>query len=435
MVPPPCEGSKDERAPIGRSRCTDAQQGESIIRSMEIGIHYGRAHVNLKVAGNGLVEVRRQPPAPALDDPLRTLSDALERPLGFPALRQALTPDDHVALVVDDRMPSLPGLLGPVLEHLAGAGVAGQSVTVVCPPGAASRPWVDGLPGGFRDVPVEVHDPADRRHLSYLATTRQGRRVYLNRTVVDADQVIVLSRRRFEPFLGYAGAEGALYPALSDLQTRQETWGHLSLAAPGKKPWPARREAEEISWLLGAPFMIQLIEGAGQSLAHVVAGLADTGEEAVRLLNDRWRVSVDGMADIVIAALTGDRDQHTFADLADALTCASRVVKPDGRIILLTEAQPVLGAGAALLREADAPEQALEALRRQSPPDLVASFQWASAAQRARIYLLSELPPETAEELFTVPLDSADQVQRLLKDGDQCLVLEDANKTLAVPKE
>ena len=40
----------------------------------------------------------------------------------------------------------------------------------------------------------QVHDPADRKKLSYLATTRQGRRIYLNRSAVDADQLIVLSR-------------------------------------------------------------------------------------------------------------------------------------------------------------------------------------------------------------------------------------------------
>jgi nickel-dependent lactate racemase len=400
---------------------------------MQISVNYGAQHIDLDVNPGNRIDVRREPPAPALTDPMRALAEALERPLGFPALRQALTPDDHVAVVVDEHLPPLPGLLTPIIEHIQSARVSTDTITVICPSSVAQGSS-ETLPAALQGIHVDVHDPTDRRRLSYLATTRQGRRVYLNRTAVDADQLVVLSRRRFDPLLGYAGAEGALYPALSDEATRQEMCGRLSLAVPGKKSWPTRRQAEEVTWLLGAPFMIQLVEGAGHTLTHVLTGLADTGEEAVRLLNARWRLTVESLADVVIATLTGPGEQQTFADLAEAAACAARVVKADGRIIILSEADPQLGAGAALVREAADPEQALKGLRRNTPTDMIASFQWASAAQRARIYLHSRLPDETAEELFAVPLDRAGQVQRLLSPGERFLILEDAHKTLAVAK-
>ena len=41
-----------------------------------------------------------------------------------------------------------------------------------------------------------------------------GRRLYLNRTLVDADFVVVLSGRDYDPLTGYAGAEAAIFPAL-----------------------------------------------------------------------------------------------------------------------------------------------------------------------------------------------------------------------------
>jgi hypothetical protein len=44
------------------------------------------------------------------------------------------------------------------------------------------------------------------------------------------------------------------------------------------------------------------------------------------------------------------------------------------------------------------------------------------------------LPSETAEELFTVPLDGAAQVQRLIGPADKVLILEDAHKMLAMVK-
>jgi nickel-dependent lactate racemase len=400
---------------------------------MRVGIDYGLEHLELEVPDDRLVSVRRVAPAPPLADPATAIREALEKPIGFPSLRKALTPDDHVAIVLDERLSRLPELLTPLLEHIAGAGVASEAITILCPPSLSRQTWVDDLPEAFQEVHVEVHDPANRKLLSYLATTRQGRRLYLNRTAVDADQVIVLGRRGFDPLLGYSGCEGALYPVLSDEATRKEMCGRLSLGVPGSKVWPVRREAEEVAWLLGAPFMMQVIEGSGDELAYVVSGLADTGGEGVRLLNAQWRVTVDRPADVVVAAIGGNASRQTFADLAEALACAVRVVKPQGRIVLLSQAGPALDAGASLLREAVDPEEGLKLLQRNTPRDMAASLQWASAAQQATLYVLSGLPPETVEELFAVPLEHAGQVRRLVDSAERCLVLPDAHKTLAVP--
>jgi nickel-dependent lactate racemase len=399
---------------------------------MQVGIPYGRQRLEVEVAELNLVGVRRQadPGPPA--DPAAAVRAALETPVGFPALRRALTPDDHVTVVVDERLPHLAELLTPLLEHLSQAQVRAESVTLLCPPSASAQPWVDDLPDAFQEVTVEVHDPSDRKHLSYLATTRQGRRLYLNRSAVDADQLVVLARRGYDPLLGYSGSEGALYPALSDEATRREVCDRLSMAAPGDKPWPVRREAAEVAWLLGAPFVVQVIEGWGDDLAEVIGGVAESGEEGQRLLDARWRVRVDRPADTVVVSLSGDPARHDFADLARALGCAARVVKPNGRIVLLSEAGPDLGPGAELLRQAEDPAGALKLLHHHKPPEMAALFQWASAAQRAALFLLSRLPGETAEELFTTPLDHAGQVQRLVGSSGSCLFLSDAHKTLAV---
>jgi nickel-dependent lactate racemase len=399
---------------------------------MWVGIDYGNRRLDVEVAENRLTEVHRQPAAPPVADVSGAVRAALETPLGFPALRRALTPDDHVTIVVDEQLPHLAELLAPILEHIGPAGVTPDAVTLLCAPPASSQAWLDDLPDAFQEVRVEVHDPSERRKLSYLATTGKGRRIYINRTVVDADQVIVLSGRGYDPLLGYSGAAGALYPALSDAHTRQELTGQLSMAAPDARSWPVRKEATEVAWLLGAPFMVQVIEGAGEEIAHVLGGLADTGEEGQRLLNARWRVEVDRPADTVIAAINGDSPRHGFADMARALAAASRVVQPQGKIILVSEANPALGAGAEVLRQAEEPGEALHRLQESKPADLAAAFQWAHAAQQAALYVLSGLPAESVEEMFAIPLDHAGQVQRLVSAAESCLFLLDAQKTLAL---
>ncbi|MGH7227100.1 MAG: lactate racemase domain-containing protein, partial [Gemmataceae bacterium] len=237
---------------------------------MRIALDYGRERAEFEVAGERLVAELR-PPA-ALADPAAAVRAALEGPHAFPALRRALTPDDHVAVVLDEQLPHLAELLVPLLEHIHSAGVAPECMTLLCPPSSSRQAWIEDLPDEFQDVQVEVCDPDDRRRMAYLAATHKGKRLYLNRTLVECDQIVVLCGRRYDPLLGYSGAEGSLYPALSDRETRREMSQRVNFGVPGATPWPARRAAMETAWLLGAPFFVQAIESVGDGVALVVAG-------------------------------------------------------------------------------------------------------------------------------------------------------------------
>src|SRR5437868_14628741 len=85
--------------------------------TMRIGLDYGRDHLDLDLPASSLVRAQRGASAPA-PDPAATVRTALETPHGFPSLRRALTPDDHVTIVVDESLPQLVRLLTPLLEYL-----------------------------------------------------------------------------------------------------------------------------------------------------------------------------------------------------------------------------------------------------------------------------------------------------------------------------
>jgi nickel-dependent lactate racemase len=320
-------------------------------------------------------------------------------------------------------------MLSATVEYLIHAGIRPSAITLLY--STATNSGNDGTLTSHPNIRVEFHDPSHRKKMSYLATTRAGRRLYLNRTAVDADQLIILSGRGYDPLLGYSGTVEALFPALSDEETMQQLSTHLNNDVPGGEPWPMMREALEVAWLLGAPFMLQVIEGSDQEIVHVIGGLADTAKEGEQLLNARWRVTVDHPADVAVAGVSGDPARHEFADLARALACAARVVKPRGRIVLLSQAQFELGVGGQILRQSDDPNIALKDLQRQKPVDIGPAFQWAHVADHAEIFLLSKLDSDVAEDLFSTPLGSTSQVQNLL-EGNEVLFLEDAHKSLAV---
>ncbi len=401
---------------------------------MRLTLAFAREQLDLEVPDDRVIAAPREAVA-ALADPVAAIRVALDAPFQFPALRRALTPDDQVAIVVDEQLPNLGRLLVPVLEHILSAGVSQEAITLVCAPSPSRQEWLEDLPDDLQDVHVEVHDPTERRRLSYVAATAGGRRLYLNRSVADADQVVVLSRRHYDVLFGHAGAEGELFPGLSDEPTRTEMLQRWTFTAPGAQAWPVRQEAEEVSWLLGMPFYIQLVAGPGDSVAQVIAGAAAAAAEGLRRLDACWRQEVDAPADLVVATLSGDPARHTFADLAAAALCAGRVVRADGRILLLSRARPDLGAAGAILRQAEDPHQAVRQLQREHKPELLPALQWARAAAHARISLLSGLADETVEDLHAAPLPDVAGAQRWLNRGGSCSFLEDAHKALAVLKD
>ncbi len=283
---------------------------------------------------------------------------------------------------------------------------------------------------------MEIHDPKDRNKVSYLATTQQGRRIYLARSVVDADQVVVVAARRFDPRVGRGGAMGLIFPALGDeaAQAELENGPNLDeMESDYEEEYEER--AAETAWLLGTPFIIELIEASGDGFAHITAGTAAIREETRRLLDASWRWEAPTLADMVVASLSGDPSRQTFADLAAAADCAAQVVQPDGRIVILSRTAPGQTSDWQLLLGAEDPQGALKRLNGAKSVHKTSAWRWARAASRARLYLLSGIEDQTVEELFTTPLQEAAQVQRLLDAGGRCLFLEDAHKARAVVRD
>src|SRR5207249_4952489 len=168
----------------------------------------------------------------------------------------------------------------------------------------------------------------------------------------------------------------------------------------------------------------------GDTVQEVVAGLPESGAEGVRREDARWRGTVGEEPDTVIAAVSGEPGRITFLDLAKAAAAAARVVRKGGRIAVLTTSAPDLGAGARLLRSMDGPTGARKLLAREKPDDWAACLLWAFAAKNHSLFLASGYPDDVAEELFTTPIHTPAEVQRLIDAGGNVLVIPDAHKTM-----
>ncbi|MGH7200529.1 MAG: lactate racemase domain-containing protein, partial [Planctomycetaceae bacterium] len=381
---------------------------------------------------------------PPLEDLDAEIRGALRSPLDFPPLAQAVIPDDRVALALDAGTPGADRLLAAVWDVLEEQGVRPENVTVI--ESCADRPPLHdprvhdprvrdprvrdprrGLPAHARKRMIwRRHEPSEEA-CAYLASSLGGERVYLAREVIDADVAISVGTMGHDALIGYRGTNSVFYPGLStaDAVARSRGQGHSELGPDDERP--LRQFIDEIGWLLGTQFTLQVVPAAGEGVAHVLAGAVESVYRRGRqLVAEEWFVRLAERPEILVAAIDAEAGGHGWTQLGAALETARNLVQNGGKIVLLTDLDDEPGPGLELIRHSDDPRETIRPLRQQSPPDLVSATQLAGAVDWADVYLLSRLDGELVDELFMVRLSGVDEAARLLRQGGNCVFLGSA---------
>ncbi|MGE3313694.1 MAG: lactate racemase domain-containing protein [Planctomycetaceae bacterium] len=398
--------------------------------------------VSLQYGSNGRfsleVDSRRVVVSPTAPRPNPHLSDelvqALEQPLDFPPLEQAVIPGDRVTIALDQYTPEASAIVAAVWERLQHREVNPEDVVILQPQPSGNAPYADpraDLPADVRDkVTWKLHDPSAADCCMYLATTSSNERIYLAREVVDADFVLPIGSIAYDPIIGYRGAGSVFYPGLSNAETiaRAQGQGHHELGPEDDRP--LRQTIDEISWLLGVQFAVQVIPSTGGGGANVLAGAIDSVfQSGKRLLEEGWFIQLDTRPEIVVAAVDRDAQGHGWEQVGSALDTARHLVARGGRIVLLTELDAELGRGLEIIRDSRNPGDVIRPLRDQRPADLIPATQIAGAVEWADVYFLSKLDSDLVEELFMIPLADEQEVARALSGDASCLFLEAAQHT------
>ncbi len=405
----------------------------SVTNSGLIRLQYGdHACFSCEINARRIMVAR---PAPAANPQFREqLREALQHPLDFPPLAQAIIPDDRVVLALDRHTPESPVVVAEVWRVLETREVQPENVLVIQPASLVAADLLDprsALPDDVRNrMRWEIHDATDRSQCAYLAATTSGERIYLTREVTDADIAISMGFVAYDPVLGYRGTNSVFYPGLSVVEAfaRAHGQGHNELGPSDERP--VRQLIDEVAWLLGTQFSIQVVPSAGGGVSHVLAGCADSVQRAAtRLLDEQWMVRLDRRPDIVVAAVDRDAAGHGWEQIGAALATARNLVGKGGKILILSQLEAELGEGLKLVRQSKTPREAIKPLRTLTPPDLIAATQLANAADWADVYLLSKLQNDLVEELFFIPLESETEITRLLSGDESCAFLSSAQNT------
>ncbi len=376
--------------------------------------------------------VRLHHAAPAaverLDEQIR---NRLNSPLEFPSLSQAVLPDDRIVIALDDRTPAAPALIKGCWDALASVGVAPSSLLIAQPGSAAGKSRPDprsALPTNIaRQVRLTCHDGEDSENHAYLASTTSGERIYLAREVVDADFLFCVGTIAYDPLLGYRGTSSVLYPGLSNTEAVRKSLGqgHDELGPDDVRG--LRQTIDEVGWLLGVQFALQVIPAGRDSVAQVIAGAGDAVfRRGKQQLAECWEIEVDERPETVVVAVDEVADGDQWEAIGSALETARQLVSRDGRIIVLTQAHAPLSPGLELIRDSRTPLDALQPLRMAVPDDVVAATQLAKTVDWANVYFLSRLDDDLVEDLFMVPLNEVRESLRLIEISESVAFIESA---------
>jgi nickel-dependent lactate racemase len=400
--------------------------------TMSQHLNYGlAARLDLELPSGAVV--CGAPRSRACADVAAAVQAALAAPLEFPNLSQAALPGDRVVLALEAGVPGVAAIVAHSVDELVRTGVDPQDIVVLSPhdqtavedPLAALSPALRGA------VAHRVHDPLDRDWLSYLAASGDARPIYINRLIHDADLVISIGVLRLADSLGYYGINTALFPAFSDAATLERYRTPKAAGSTGQNR--LRRQADEVGWLVGLQFTIQVVPGSAGEVLHVVAGSLDAVRAAGRrLCETAWSYQVPERVALVVATIEGGPAQQTWQNVGRALAAAAGVLDEDGAIVILSELAEPPGPGLRRIMRADDLERAVQAIAGDPPVDALAATQLARALQRGKVYLVSRLADDLVEDLGMLPVDERG-VARAIGRYPTCLVL--ANSPFAAARQ
>jgi nickel-dependent lactate racemase len=385
--------------------------------------------LSLKPDSGALVTLCDVPRGEPLAGVSAAVKDALAEPLDFPPLVQAAVPGDTVVLALDRGVPQAATIVAQTVELLAGAGVSPANITIIRTQADVDAGVADPrgeLTHSIRDaVALRVHDPRDRHALSYLAAASDARPIYMNRAIHDADLVILIGVLRVADSPGYHGINTALFPAFSDAQSLARFRSPKGAASARHNR--LRKQADEVAWLLGVRFTIQVVPGAAGKVLHVLAGDPDAVfREGTRRCDEAWNCSVPGRAGLVVATIEGDASEQTWENVGRALAAAAHALDDDGAVVICSRLAEPFGPALQRLAGADDLNGALADIAREPPNDALCAAELARAIQRGSVYLVSRLDEESVEGLGVLPVDERG-VARIVGRSASCIVLANAH--------
>jgi len=415
---------------------------------VDVWLPYGKTDICVRVPARNLLGSIEPKERAGAADAKAEVERALKEPIGAKRLSEIAKAEHKVAIVVDDATRQAPSnvMILPVLAELNAAGVKDENITVIFGCGthrAVNAEEAAKLLGEevLKRVKTISHD-CKAQNLVYVGTTRKhGNKVYLNRAFAEADVKVLLGDVDFHYYAGYGGGRKSVLPAVTGEETIKHNHAmllHANARTGVLAGNPVHEDMTEAARMAKVDFILNVVTNSKGEIVKAFAGDVEQAFlEAVRVVDEMYRVTVDRRADVVVASAGGHPADINLFQAYKAVDNALEVVKRGGVIILVAECPE--GHGDQVFYDWMVRFGELKAVEREIKRNFVLgghkAYYLMKALQNHQIILVSSLPDYYAANVFKLKTtravnDALNEALKIVGSNGRVWVMPYGNFTL-----
>lgn len=388
-------------------------------------LHYGDTTLSLHLPPERLLGVIRAEAAAPADGPEAIIAAALDRCAGIIG---TFRPGERVVIVTSDitRYTGSEIYLPILVERLLAAGIRERDMEILVALGIhrkqtehEHRKILGPLHGRIRVVDHDCDDPGE---LAFIGRTANGIDVTVNRRVTEADRVILTGTIGFHYFAGFGGGRKSILPGVAARATCMAS--HFAVLNPGegtgKNPLattgnlegnPVHEAMAEACAMVEPDFILNTVLSPDKRIMAAFAGpWREAHEEGCRFYAERFAWRLQEKADLVVVSCGGFPKDINVIQSHKAMEYGSQALKEGGVMVLLAQCRDGYGNATFFdwFRFTDL--DTFEArLRSHYEINGQTAYSLLQKAQRFRIILVSDLPPEEVRTMGMTPARALDE--------------------------
>ena len=374
---------------------------------VEIWIPYGKTEVPVKIPDESFLGIVDAGEISAAEKPSEEVLRALDNPIGSETLDKHVKPGNKVAIVVDDVFFPKKLVLPILIEKLTFLGIKESEIMIIL--GCNIQNMEPNCKSLTEEIVKKVSVTASNigaDNFIHLGDTSLGTKILVNKMLSEADLRILTGRIGFHTYAGYTGGRDGILPAICGAETIRRS-NALILNSEAKtrhlKGNPLHQEMEEAAHMAKVTFIINVVLNARGEVVKAFAGDLDQGFlEGVKFMDERFNISTETAADVVIFSSGGHPWDATLYRACEGLASALNLVKDRGVIIWVAESSEGYGNGVFydwMVRFKTAKKAATE-IRRKFTLGGEMAYLLLRALDKVRIILVSIIPDYYATGVF-----------------------------------
>jgi nickel-dependent lactate racemase len=285
------------------------------------------------------------------------VANVLRKPLGSPKLSDVARHCSSAVIVTCDKTRGVPSkvTLPLILKELKAGGMKIEAKVLIAT-GLHRDETFDDVRERFGgkltdELQVIIHNSDDESESVFLGNLSSGTPLYLNRTVVESDLVIIEGTVEPHFFAGFTGGSKVILPGVAATKTVLANHSWQNIESPksryGTLDNPIRSDGNAALKFLKKTFALNLVLNSQKRIVYATAGhMIESFNTAAKKVIQHSRILVKKRPDVVITSNGGYPLDRNLYQCVKGIAVPEEITHDRSRIIMVGECADGISHGA-----------------------------------------------------------------------------------------